>query len=86
MKQQTAFGSHDLQSQAVISTLKKVTFGLQKRTGGREKEEEEEEEESSSLDAPMVNRVANRCVVYVCAGRWCDWHVHALVAFVLVVV
>ena len=58
LKNQKSFGSHDLQSQKVINTLKRVTFGLEDNDINHEEtvaeEEEEEEEEGTSLDRPAM--------------------------------
>ena len=58
LKNQKSFGSHDLQSQKVINTLKRVTFGLEDNDINHEEtvaeEEEEKEEEGTSLDRPAT--------------------------------
>ena len=57
LKNQKSFGSHDLQSQKVISALKRVTFGLENSDANQEEavaEEEEGEGEGTSLDRPAV--------------------------------
>ena len=64
---QTSFGSRDIQSQNIISTLKKVTFedsGKKEDSGPMngvvEVVAEENEEEESSLDRPVIQERKDR--------------------------
>ena len=50
---QTSFGSRDIQSQHVISTLKKVTFEDQDSVNGLDDVVDDDDEQGTSLDRPV---------------------------------
>ena len=67
---QTSFGSRDIQSQSIISALKKVTFDESEGEGGEngtmevvaEQREGEGDEEETSLDRPVVKGERDRYI------------------------